>query len=65
MMFGYSKKTLYIERPKESEKLCFSSPASPASPAPYLPISASGASVASLDNDTFTLTCHQYLTPNT
>ncbi|NEP58934.1 MAG: hypothetical protein F6K31_18255 [Symploca sp. SIO2G7] len=34
-------------------------PQLPTSPPPHLRVPASGASGASLDNDTFTLTCHQ------
>ncbi|NEP61109.1 MAG: hypothetical protein F6K31_29705 [Symploca sp. SIO2G7] len=54
-----------MEITKEKRKIVVplpGAPSSPNSPSPRHRVTASG---ASLDNDTFTLTCHQCLTPNT
>ncbi|NEP61362.1 MAG: hypothetical protein F6K31_31155 [Symploca sp. SIO2G7] len=48
-----------MERPKEERKMVIPlSGASPTPPTPHHRVTASGASV---DNDTFTLTCHQWV----
>ncbi|NEP62723.1 MAG: hypothetical protein F6K31_38360 [Symploca sp. SIO2G7] len=55
-----------MERPKEKRKTVIPFPgASPTPPTPHLERPRVPASGASVDNDTFTLTCHQCLIPNT
>ncbi|NEP57397.1 MAG: hypothetical protein F6K31_10280 [Symploca sp. SIO2G7] len=49
-----------MERPKEKRKMVIPLPgASPTPPTPHHRVRSVTASGASLDNDTFTLTCHQ------
>ncbi|NEP59998.1 MAG: hypothetical protein F6K31_23835 [Symploca sp. SIO2G7] len=52
--------SLCMEITQGIKKMVIPLPHLPISPSPHLPISASGASGSSLDNDTFTLTCHQW-----
>ncbi|NEP58354.1 MAG: hypothetical protein F6K31_15270 [Symploca sp. SIO2G7] len=57
--FEHSPKHSYMEKPKKKRKIVVPLPSvSPTPPTPYHRVTASG---ASLDNDTFTLTCHHWV----